>query len=333
MEGIGAAASIVSLLQILGNIHNIIQFLFRYNDSTSDFRRLSEQIENLTARSELFKIVERWANACDSLLEETESAILKSSLLAAQKNIFYVRDVNLKYGKGKTSVAKRFKWAIRDGHAWNELASRLQEAQSALALTMQIIAMSVCPVVPEVPWQLTPGRKISTLDRDGVRSELREIRAILDQEFTRSSETNSVENASSDDLLDPPEPENRVSTRTLWLLPDRWFKYGVQLALTSVEKTYFTSNALAIKMPIPIVVMGSTFMVDLTVRNYVLGLPDMSSLSCRLAIRNLIPESSEIVKACESQDLATVKDLLLRHRHGPNDMTKDFRPLLWVRLC
>jgi len=76
-------------------------------------------------------------------------------------------------------------------------------------------------------------------------------------------------------------------------------------------------------------VMGkSTFTVDMAVRqSYPFRLPDVT---CRLAIRKIIPMSSDIVKACESKDLATVKDLLLRHRYGPNDMTEDFRPLLWV---
>jgi hypothetical protein len=147
------AVSIVSLLQILGNVQNIVKFLFRYHDSTSEFWRLSEQIQNLTAKLHLLEIVEGWANTCDSLLEETESGLLESSLLAAEKDVSYVRDVCVKYGKGKKSVAKRLKWAIRDGgHIWHELASRLQEAQNSLAFTMQIIDMSVLPVVPQVPW-------------------------------------------------------------------------------------------------------------------------------------------------------------------------------------
>jgi hypothetical protein len=141
----------------LGNLQNIVQFFLKYNNSTSDFRRLSEQIEHLTARLHLLKIVERWANACDSLLEERESGLLKSNLLAAQKEISYVRDACLKYGKGKTSVAKRLKWAIRDSHIWDELVSRLQEAQGSLAFAIQIIDVSVCPVAPEFPWQLTLG--------------------------------------------------------------------------------------------------------------------------------------------------------------------------------
>lgn len=51
-----------------------------------------------------------------------------------------------------------------------------------------------------------------------------------------------------------------------------------------------------------------------------------------LATGNTIPMSSDIVKACESQNFATVRDLLLQHKFGPNDLTEDYRPLLWVRL-
>jgi len=46
MEALGAAASIISLLQILGHLRKVVQFLVRYNNTASDFRRLSEQIEN-----------------------------------------------------------------------------------------------------------------------------------------------------------------------------------------------------------------------------------------------------------------------------------------------
>jgi hypothetical protein len=144
MEAIAAAGSIISLLQILGNLQNAVQFLFRYHNSTSDFHRLSEQIENLNAKLQLLEIVKKWATACDSLLEEKESSILESFLLAAQNDISYVLDVCLKSGKGKKSVVKRLKWAIRDGQIWNELASRLQEAHSSLVLTLHIIDMSVC---------------------------------------------------------------------------------------------------------------------------------------------------------------------------------------------
>ena len=52
-----------------------------------------------------------------------------------------------------------------------------------------------------------------------------------------------------------------------------------------------------------------------------------------MAMRRIIPASSDIVKACESQDLVKVRDLLLQHKAGPNDMTEDYRPLLWVRFC
>lgn len=167
---------------------------------------------------------------------------------------------------------------------------------------------------------------------DGVRSELRPILAILDRKFTRSAETKSVEITRSDNsLLSHARPDNRVPTTTRWMRRFWWIKYGVQLALTTTEKTFFTSNALAIKLPIPTVIGKSTFTADLSVRSY--NVPCLPDMSCRLAIRKIIPMSSDIVKACESQDLGTVKDLVLCRRHGPNDMTEDYRPLLWVRLC
>jgi len=117
---------------------------------------------------------------------------------------------------------------------------------------------------------------------------------------------------------------------TLWLLQYWWIKYGVQLALAKAEKTFFTPYNLALKMPIPTITGKSTITIDLVVRNYLLRPPD---ISCRMAMRRIIPASSDIVKACESQDLVKVRDLLLQHKAGPNDMTEDYRPLLWVRFC
>ena len=118
------------------------------------------------------------------------------------------------------------------------------------------------------------------------------------------------------------QPEKQVSTRSWWI------KYGVQVALTTAEKAVFTACNLAIKVPVPTVMGKSTFTFDLAARSYVLRCPDMSF---RMAMRRFIPMSSDIVKACESQDLVTVRDLLLRHKAGPNDLTEDYRPLLWVR--
>jgi hypothetical protein len=163
------------------------------------------------------------------------------------------------------------------------------------------------------------------------KNELRLIRVRLDEKLSRpAAETEDVEIARSDNYFpNDAQPDKRVPTMTLWLLQDWWIKYGVQLALTTAEKTFFTSNVLVIKIPFPTVIGKSTFTADLAVRSYDLRSPN---ISCRLAIRNRIPMSSDIVRACENQDLATVRDLLLQHKFGPNDMTEDFRPLLWVSL-
>ena len=215
------------------------------------------------------------------------------------------------------------------------VASRLQEAQNSLAFAIQIIHVSVCPVVPETPWRLTLGRKLATsacaesrTSSDGIRSEIRQVRAILDRNFTTSTERNSLDITRPDSFSsNHTQPENRIRTTTRWILQNGWIDYGVQLALTSIERTHFTSNILAVKIPIPSVVGKSALIVDLSVRSCALGLPD---ISCRLLARNIIPMSAEIVKACETQDLATVKYLLQRRRYGPNDITEDFRPILWV---
>ena len=191
--------------------------------------------------------------------------------------------------------------------------------------------------MPQVPWQLTPGRKIATLARvetkksaDCIQNELRQIWAILDRKFTIPAETKGFEITRSDSYLSShSQPDNRVTTTTLWLLQNWCIKYGIQLALTAVEKTFFTSYALNIKIPIPTAIGKFTFTAGLAVQSYGLHLPD---ISYSLSIKNIIPTSSDIVKACENQDLPTVKDLLLRHKYGPNDVTEDYRPLLWVRL-
>jgi len=145
MEAIGVAASIISLLQIVRTLQNAAQFLLKHHYSTSDIHRLSEKIDDLSTKLHLLKIVEQWAASCDSLLQESELEILGSSLLAAQKEILHVRDVCERCGKCKGSVAKRIKWIIREGHIWNDLASRVQEAQASLAFTTQILDMFVNP--------------------------------------------------------------------------------------------------------------------------------------------------------------------------------------------
>ena len=148
MEVVGAAASIFSLMQIVGSIQKSVQFLLKYHDSISDFRRLTEQIENLTTKLRLLNIVEQWAAECDSSLQRSDLAILESSIRAAQKDISHARDVCLRYGNGKVGITKRLKWAIRDSYIWNELASRLQDAQSSMTLMIQILDLSVSSPCP-----------------------------------------------------------------------------------------------------------------------------------------------------------------------------------------
>ena len=49
-----------------------------------------------------------------------------------------------------------------------------------------------------------------------------------------------------------------------------------------------------------------------------------------LSWKNIIASDSEIIKACESDDVQWVRDLFMGGGVLPNDMTSDSRPLLWV---
>lgn len=167
--------------------------------------------------------------------------------------------------------------------------------------------------------QLTLGRFIASLSR-----------VVLGQKRARPAERKDFETAKSGGY--PFYAQLDVRTMTLWLLPYWCIMYGAQLAMITTHRTGFTSNALAIKWPIipfRTVIGKFTFIANLTVR-----ICDIHPLDTayRLAIRRIIPLSSDIVKACENRDLATVQGLLECRKYGPNDMTEDYRPLLWVRL-
>ena len=52
----------------------------------------------------------------------------------------------------------------------------------------------------------------------------------------------------------------------------------------------------------------------------------------RLSPQNIIPSNSEIIKACESSDIASIKRLLSAKAAHPNDKTPDNLTVFWVSL-
>jgi hypothetical protein len=61
-----------------------------------------------------------------------------------------------------------------------------------------------------------------------------------------------------------------------------------------------------------------------------------SDLSCpwisfNIRMRNVIPTSSEIVRACKEGNVGVVRKLLYRGEARPNDMTEEQHPLIFVR--
>jgi hypothetical protein len=56
-----------------------------------------------------------------------------------------------------------------------------------------------------------------------------------------------------------------------------------------------------------------------------------SWISSNIRMRNVIPASSEIVRACKEGNLVTVRDLFKRGKARPNDMTDEQHPILFVR--
>lgn len=110
-----------------------------------------------------------------------------------------------------------------------------------------------------------------------------------------------------------------------WSLGD---KLGIKSLLTACKGRYFNRYGATFIAVFPLIVGNSALRLDIEFRCYYYNLfPD---ISCRLRPKNIVKESSEIIRACKNGNAKLVNDLLLRREAGPNDMTADFNPLLWV---
>lgn len=100
-------------------------------------------------------------------------------------------------------------------------------------------------------------------------------------------------------------------------------KLGLQLILTcygnSLHTSYFVSGRIG-----PWRRFGlRAICFDLGLRVFPLAIPGFSILGASLSLRNVVPESSEIILACQNGDTHAVRELFLSRRASPYDVTPE----------
>lgn len=98
---------------------------------------------------------------------------------------------------------------------------------------------------------------------------------------------------------------------------------GLQLILTcygnSLHTSYFVSGKIG-----PWRRFGlRAICFDLGLRVFPLAIPGFSILGASLSLRNVVPESSEIILACQNGDTHAVRELFLSRRASPYDVTPE----------
>jgi hypothetical protein len=137
MEAIGAASSVITLIQLVAGIRKMVKICLLYQAADVEFQRMSKQVDNLVADLEVLKC----AGECGMPLQESERAALERELANAQEQISEVEKFCREYTQENISRYKRLRWSLRDKRIWNDHCSRLSRAQVALNFSVQIFSM------------------------------------------------------------------------------------------------------------------------------------------------------------------------------------------------
>jgi hypothetical protein len=137
MEVIGAASSVITLIQLVSVIKKAVKICSQYQAADIEFQRISKQIKNLTTELEVLK----WAGECGISLQESERAALETELSYAREQISEVEKFCREYTPENISRHKRLRWSLGDKRIWKDHCSRLSRAQISVNFSVQIFNM------------------------------------------------------------------------------------------------------------------------------------------------------------------------------------------------
>ena len=101
----------------------------------------------------------------------------------------------------------------------------------------------------------------------------------------------------------------------------------LQVLRLSARKGFAESCNLSLQIPITTITRKYALTVEVNFTSYS---QRWRHVDFGLGWRNIIPHDASIIKWCLDGNLDEVKKIFLRREVGPDDVTPDFRPLLWV---
>ena len=102
----------------------------------------------------------------------------------------------------------------------------------------------------------------------------------------------------------------------------------LQVLCLTARKGFSESCNFSLRIPIATITRKYALTIEVNFASYY---QSWRHVDFGLGWRNIIPHDSSIIKWCLDGNLDQVKDIILRREVGPDDVTPDFRPLLWVR--
>jgi hypothetical protein len=110
--------------------------------------------------------------------------------------------------------------------------------------------------------------------------------------------------------------------KSIAFLEESWLYYvGIEAVLSMYGNDYQTTYNFSLRYR-PYRVLGLRLIsLDLRLRRFPIAGLGLSFIAGGLSVKNVVPENSEIMTACKTGDVVSVRELFRTRRASPNDVT------------
>ncbi|KAF5024593.1 hypothetical protein F66182_3356 [Fusarium sp. NRRL 66182] len=289
MEAVGAVSSIATLVEIaFKTCSSASRVLKSFQHAPKEFSRLAQQLDIVQCELQLLSEIEQQAARTEELpLLPTETALVERALSAANELISSVRNQLTQCQPRKQGSKARLQWAFKDKSQTQDLLSSLHHVESGLANVILLI---------NVGGTLDPSKEKST--------DLSPSQKTLSSLFNRN-----------------PQAWNKFygswrSSETSLL---GWL--GIQILLTTCGNALHRTWFFSCKLDLGNMSMAKALYFNLGLRMFPLVNFGFSILQGGLLVKNVVPETSELMTACRQGDTLAINALFSSRKATPYDVT------------
>jgi len=114
-------------------------------------------------------------------------------------------------------------------------------------------------------------------------------------------------------------------------LPPSWREnYGASFTIAKASGDVFTFYRFFLQLPLYLLAKKKVLKADLAICLDALWYENIRILGGHIRLNNVIPTTSDAVKACLDGNVSMLRELLRQRRISVSDVTDESRPLLWA---